>query len=133
MTTFIQANTVAELIACLNHPEGPRGRMRDLEMERGRTEVQPSKLLVFPYTLQDFDEDTLLTREGNDIRIVIVNVRHPGKGAFGRLVRGISAAGLNPVVVAPVGPHMPAILAKWGWVQHIIGIGFERENLWRPK
>lgn len=122
---------MAELILSMSHPDGPLGRLRDVERERGHQIIPIDAPLAFCFSSADFF-DTLLTRDGNEIRIVLINSHHPRQGAFGRLVRGIHKAGLIPVVIAPIGPFMPVILKHWGWKMTTSGIGFERTDEWRP-
>lgn len=126
------AEVFAEMIRAMSHPEGARGRMRDLEIEHGHTVLVRDQPLAFSFSSADWDEDTLITMDGKDVRLILTNALHPGTGALHRLVASIQAAGLNPVVLSPVGPTMPAIMKHWGWKMHTVGAGFHRSEEWRP-
>lgn len=76
----------------------------------------------------DWQELPLISRIGGEVRIVLVLAAKRRCGAFRRLVDGIIAAGLRPVVVCPVLADMPRILAHWRWVCR--SVGFRDE--WRP-
>lgn len=132
MPDDIAAMQMAEVAAILAHPQGARGRMRDIEAEQGHTILQRDAPLAFAFSSEDWDADTLLTLNGKDVRIVLTNAVRPGSGAFGRLVRSIQTAGFNPVVISPVGPYMPVIMEKWGWREYVVGSGFRRCREWRP-
>lgn len=76
--------------------------------------------------------DAILSKDGRAIRIVAVIAKNPGTGAFSRLVSGICAEGLKPVVVTPL-PEMEAILRGWRWRGVVTpGSYSDREAQWWP-
>ena len=113
-----------ELAAILSHPEGALGRIRELERARG-------SLWEFPLDTADWESGLVMIR-GMEARIVLLNARQPGTGAFKRLLGAIGRAGLMPVVVEPMGGTMPAILERWGWKKKQCGAGFDSWEEWRP-
>ena len=83
----------------------------------------------------DWSPAPIITRCGDDVRIVAVIARLLGNGAFSRLVGDIRKAGLCPVVIEPMGAQMPSILAKWGWTGRRRLSGLEPGDTyveWRP-
>lgn len=73
----------------------------------------------------DWIGDPVVSIKGDEVRIVAILAKTPGAGAFGRLIDGILAAGLKPIVVEPVFMTMPAIMERWGWRRRNIGQDFE--------
>lgn len=118
------AQIEAELRAIFSHPDGVVGRLRELELQNGAT-------ATFPLPKDDWESGLVMIR-GIEARIVLLDARQPGTGAFKRLLASIGAAQLMPVVVAPMGPIMPLILRKWGWQCKQVGTGFESWEEWRP-
>ena len=103
--------------AAIRHPDGARGIMRDEQLAMGRTIVELGSSTPFPIPRWDWDE-TLITTHGSSAFIVLVYARRKRRGALSRLVKAIRNAGMTPVIVSPIGRQMPAILAKWGWIQN---------------
>lgn len=113
-----------ELRAIFSHPDGPKGRLRELERLKGST-------WEFPLPTDDW-EDGLVMIRGIEARIVLLNARAPGTGAFKRLLATINKAGFVAVVIEPTGPTMPKILRRWGWKCLRCGSGFDSWEEWRP-
>lgn len=114
------------------HPLGMAGVMLQHEVDAGRRLVQPGTREPFAFSAEDWDFPQVVTYDGREVRICLINARDPGHGAFRRLVDAIQAAGLTPVVVAPVGETMPAIMKRWRWKRRRVGRGWAREEQWRP-
>lgn len=105
--------------------------LADAETARGFTIVRVGSVPWLPAA--DWHANDCVSLAGKDVRIVAVAARRPRTGALGRLVAGITAAGLQPVVICPF-PDTKAILTKWGWRGRHVGDSFEtREEQWRPK
>lgn len=122
----------AEIAAIFAHPQGAAGRLRDLEVAAGHRLVHPGEYLPFIFPAADWDAaEQVVSVDGREIRIVLINARKIGTGAFRRLIANITAAGLTPVVVAPM-LGMPDILTKWGWKMTKKGDGFQHADEWRP-
>jgi hypothetical protein len=118
----------------LNHPGGPAGRIRELEMACGFHPIAVGSWFPFHLSEKDWKPDSVVTQDGKEIRIVLVNAISPGFGAFSRLIRAIEHSGFEPVVIEPMGETMPAIMERWGWIpttRHV-GSGDDVEE-WRPK
>lgn len=73
-----------------------------------------------------------IDRKRGEVWLVAIIARRPGEGALRRMVRGIQHAGLTPVIAAPMGVTMPAILAHWGWQRRVDGEGWTAVETWRP-
>lgn len=100
------------------------------ERAAGATLVAPGEL---PWlATEDWLDDVVVTLLGKDVRLVWLNARGPGKGAFTRLIAGIEAANLRPVVIDPLS-ETDAILRRWGWVPRVVGRDVDRITLWRPR
>lgn len=116
------------------HPRGPAGVLEDDETGKGGVLVPIGA--VDPFTVSEFDwqpPHIISVRDG-EARIIAINAKHRGEGAFRWLVGSIRRAGLTPVVVCPIGEIMPAIMKKWGWVERVVGEGFDTKREWRaPK
>lgn len=127
MTTRLQV--IDRLIdACTEtsrHPDGVRGVMWDEEVKGGSTAQWP----IGP----EFDPLSLVTVRGADVRIIAIMALRQREGAFRRLVTGIQAQGMTPVVVQPITHAMRDIIRHWGWTCTVIGKGYESEEQWRPK
>lgn len=104
--------------------------MREEEEARGWTVVLPGSVPWFPAA--DWHATDVVSRKGNEVRIVAILARRPHTGAFRRMVDGIIAAGLAPVVSTPF-EEMAAILTRWGWKSRLRGSGVDIEETWRPK
>lgn len=114
------------------HPLRMLGVMMNLELAHGFRLVQPGHA---PFDFAEADWPTFeqcVSLDGDEVRLVIVNARYPGQGGFRRLIDAIERAGLRPVVIAPIGETMPAILARWRWRCTVKGVGFKSAEEWRP-
>lgn len=101
----------------LDLPETPsQARIRgNLFTAEAALDFDPVPVGSVPWLpLADWSRHAVVTRSRRRVRIVLISAREPGTGAFRRLISGIRAAGLKPVVVCPLG-HMEAILKRWGW------------------
>jgi hypothetical protein len=64
------------------------------------------------------------------IRLVLLDARLPGNGAFTRLISEIQAYGLTPVIVEPIG-SLAVWCKKHGWRKRIIKHGTEnKQEIW---
>jgi hypothetical protein len=115
------------------HPLGVAGIMIESEIAAGRTPIQPGYEGRFSFSATDWHFPAVVSFDGEEVRLIAILANTPGRGALRRLVAAITQAGLRPVIVEPVGPTMPAILARWGWGRKIKGVGEERLEEWRPK
>ncbi len=119
------------LISRARHPLGMAGVMLDAEVAAGRQPIQPGAREPFHFPAADWSFPQIVSLDGGEVRLIAINADRPGSGALTRLLANICAAGLRPVIVAPVGLAMPAILARWGWVETVIGEGWGRVDEWR--
>lgn len=75
-------------------------QMRDIivrsEIDAGNVEVKSAEWLN-----ADEWKDFVITQSGRRIRLVLLYAKRPCTGAFTRLIAGIDAAGLTPVIVEP--------------------------------
>lgn len=127
------AERIADVIGgAVRHPLGVTGMMLDDEIKAGRRPVQPGSEAPFDFPADDWVSPCVVSVEGQEVRLVAILAKYPGNGALRRLVANIRSAGLEPVVVAPVGQAMPAILAHWGWKGQVIGSGWDQVDEWRP-
>jgi hypothetical protein len=90
--------------------------LRLLEIEQGHRLIDKAEWL----NKNEWNEIIASEDQQGRIRLVVLNARIPGNGAFTRLIAGIQSAGLVPVIVEPIG-----ILAQWckkhGWRKRIVG------------
>lgn len=103
-------------------------QMRAQERERGFRVVIPGDERWL--SADDWHESNVVSVDGDEVRLVAILAKRPG--SFRRLLASLASHGLKPVVVFPVGPIMPAILAHYGWVKREIGSGWDMEEQWRP-
>jgi hypothetical protein len=80
----------------------------------------------------DWSTDTIITRDGPRVRLVLLNARRPGTGAMTRLVEGIEAAGLMPVMVEP-NQRLAEWCLKRGWRERIIDHDPDRHRIFHPR
>lgn len=80
----------------------------------------------------EWSEWTIITMDDNRVRLVALDARIKGAGAFTRLVSAIREAGLIPVVVEPMG-RLEDWCKKHGWKERMVGSGEYRQRLWYPK
>lgn len=104
--------------------------LRDHEIEQGYWPVPVGSVPWLP--AEDWNEHDVVAMHGDEVRIVAIAARKPYSGAFKRLLAGIAAAGLKPVVVMPL-EEMTEILTKWGWRGRHVGHDYATfETQWRP-
>lgn len=132
------AMTVADRLADVlasgrRHPLGVAGLLIASEIEAGRTPIQPGYEGAFALSADDWHYPAVVSLDGDEVRLVAILANRPGTGALRRLIDGIRQAGKRPVIVEPIGPTMPRILKRWGWVRSIRGDGEERMEEWRPR
>lgn len=109
---------------------GPIGVMCEDEIARG---FSPVALDSRPWFLSKHWHESVIIENGKEIRIIAIQVKYPKEGAFKKMIEGIKADGLAPVVVCPFS-DMLAIMKKWGWVKTVINGSFlDREEQWREK
>ena len=90
--------------------------MHRMEAMNGGTPMITGQTKPFPMPpLDAFRVVPVIHRRADDVRIVAIWFREEGAGHFKALVAAIIAAGLNPVVVEPMGRSMPDILRHWRW------------------
>jgi len=121
---------VDELERAFAHPLGPIGRMYEEEAKIGALPLT-GELLAAIMPAAEWERG-VITRQGDEIRLVAILAKQPGNGAFKRMLAAIKAAGLRPVIVSPVGPVMPTLMRKWRWRRTIVGLDFGRYEEWRP-
>lgn len=103
--------------------------MRAMEAQRGFRVIAPGQAPWLP--AKDWHESCVVSIDGGEVRLVAITARRTG--AFRRLLTCLSAYGLRPVVVAPIGPIMPAILKHLKWKRREVGSGIDAEEQWRPR
>jgi hypothetical protein len=114
-TVLRNGEEIADEVLAMLDAGGPAQRIRQLEEGAGHPVLAVGVTIPFAYPAKDWEASSVISLDGKRVRIVLVSARSPGHGAFTRLVRAIMQAGFVPVVCAPVGPAMPAILKHWGW------------------
>ena len=128
------ADRLADVLASgLRHPLGVAGLLIASEIEAGRTPIQPGYAGAFTISADDWHYPAVVSLDGDEVRLVAILANRPGTGALRRLIASIQGAGRRPVIIEPVGPTMPRILKRWGWVRSIRGAGEERMEEWRPR
>ncbi len=121
----------AALKRAYEHPLGPRGILIEEERARGSTIIPLGATSPVSFSSEDWLPG-VLTRRGDEVRIVAIWARHPRSGAFRRLLASIDKAGLRPVVVAPIGDVMPQLMRRWKWRHSVAGHGVDAVHEWRP-
>lgn len=76
--------------------------------------------------------NSVVTQDGDRVRLVLLEALRQREGAFTRLVADILACELIPVVVEPH-DRLARKLAAWGWRHRRLGVGFTSENIWYPR
>ena len=104
---------------------GPVAAMREDEILAGNTIICPG--MVDWFSSLDWPEDVVVSQRLDVVRIIAIKATRPGSGAFSRMITGIAAARLMPVVVEPMF-DMPLILKQWGWSGRIFGTGVDKEE-----
>jgi hypothetical protein len=74
----------------------------------------------------------IISQDGNRIRLILLDAKVPGNGAFTRLIEGIKKAGLVPVVCEPLG-RLTEWCRKHGYRPRKIGKGEHRHEVWYPR
>jgi hypothetical protein len=117
----------------------PRAVCLHHELERGCIELPIASGAAGPdgafrIDPEDWNHTSLITLSADrkEVRLILLRARHPRQGALRRLITAIGAAGLQPVVVEPIGEAMPAILQRWGWRRTVQGSGWDTITEWRP-
>lgn len=100
------------------------------EKERGFKVVRPGDVEWFPQTL--WKPSSILSIDGNRVRIVLIEAKHQKGGAFRRLLDDIADMEMVPVVVEPH-DRLAAFLSSLGWRHRLHGAGDDRENIWYPR
>ena len=81
---------------------------------------------------EDWSE-AIVTVTGVRARLVLLDARKPGTGAFTRMCDLLVAFGHRPVVISPT-REFAAMLARRGWRERTVGTTFEtRERQWTPR
>lgn len=118
------------LLGLLTSPQPIHELMRDNERKAGFTPLIPGDAPWLP--AGDWHDTVVVSTDHRQVRLVAILAKRPGNGAFRRLVAGIVAAGLKPVVVEPT-DEMRKTLRRWGWRGRWHGHGFETsEERWTP-
>jgi len=81
---------------------------------------------------RDWESESIFTREGDRIRLVLLCAKNPGHGALTRLVDGIERAGLLPVMVEP-SERLAAWCRKRHWKARMVGRGRDRHIIFHPR
>ncbi|GIK47970.1 MAG: hypothetical protein BroJett013_06670 [Alphaproteobacteria bacterium] len=103
-------------------------RMRAAERERGYRVVLPGEERWLP--ADDWHGSVVVSLDGAEVRLVAILALRAG--SFRRLLAALASHGLRPVVICPIGPIMPALMQRYGWVRRDVGRGWDREEQWRP-
>lgn len=82
-------------------------------------------------TKSSWPSHIVVSLDGAEVRIIAIIATRRGDGAFKRMVTGIVAAGLCPVVIEPMF-GMPSILRRWGWSGKKVETPTGCEEQWRP-
>ena len=91
----------------------PHEWMREDEADAGYEIIIPGTVSWFP--LSEWAPTCVISRDRHFIRLVMLDALRPHTGAFKRALAAIKTARLVPLVVAPIGAAMPAILTHYGW------------------
>lgn len=110
--------SIADLIVDMERRKFPRGII-----------IRPGHRLL---PTEDWAE-AIVTVTGVRVRLVLLDARKPGSGAFTRLCAALAEFGHRPVVISPT-REFAAMLARRGWRERIVGTTFEtRERQWTPR
>lgn len=118
-----------QVLSALNKSNAEIGAdIRQCELDQGFTLVTEAKWFL----IDDWSERTIISQDGKRIRLVALEARRPGSGAFTRLIGLIFAAGLTPVLVEP-----NDMLTSWchrhNFRHKRVGQGKHRANIWYPR
>lgn len=132
MIAHVTPKQMMWLLESFDHPRGPGGVIEDIETGRGATIIPLGSREPFHFDPADWERG-VISRLGDEVRIVAVEARRPRHGALKRLVANIQAAGLKPVIVAAM-LDMPAILKHWGWIRKDVpDVEGGTYDEWRPR
>lgn len=81
------------------------------ELARGFTLVEVGSALL---PNEDWHQDTIVSRHGDAVRLVLLVATNPGAGALTSLLARIKAAGLRAQIIAPTRSLADALLRR-GW------------------
>jgi hypothetical protein len=110
--------------------DDPAAMLREAEVHKGYTLVPVGSVDWLP--AEDWTATDVVSTDGHEVRLVAIKAKQPRNGAFTRLVAGIMAAKLTPVVICPMS-GMEMIMRYWGWRHREIGVDFDtHEDQWRP-
>jgi len=124
----VPADLLDQLIGALS--VSPKETLTRLEVKMGHEIVPVGSVPWLPEA--EWDTGSLVFRDGDEIRLVAILANQKWTGAFRRLVAGIEAAGLRPVIISPLA-DMERIMDKWGWSCRRIGDDFATAMTeWRP-
>jgi hypothetical protein len=104
-------------------------RIRADEVAQGFTLVDEAPWLV----KEDWTE-IVASLDGPRVRLVLLDARYPGQGAFTRLIARIAGCnrGLSPVVVEPAG-QLKSWCIKHQWKRRRVGVGIWVHEIWYPR
>jgi hypothetical protein len=122
---------IEHLITIISHPRGAGGVLEDEEVARGAVILPLGTTTPIRFTEDDWKAG-IISCKGSEIRIVAIMAKRQRDGAFTRLLASIAGAGLKPVVIAPMGPVMIALMHRWRWVKTVKGKGYHACEEWRP-
>lgn len=114
----------------IDDPRPIHQQMWDAEIAAGRRVLLAGLSPILP--ICDWEPTSVVSQESDEVRLILLHAKRIGGGAFKRALAAIREAGLRPVVVGPIGPIMPAMMKRWGWVETIIGEGWDAQDEWRP-
>jgi len=107
-----------------DHQIAAAADLRRMELEQGHALIEVASWLDHA----DWRE-IIVSRDHRRVRLVLLDARKPGTGAFTRLIDRISKAGLVPVIVEP-----NQLLVDWchrhGYRMRIIGKRHHRQEVW---
>jgi hypothetical protein len=100
--------------------------IRKGEIEQGYTLIEEA-----PWFNRDEWTEAIISKDPKGrIRLVLLDARLPGNGAFTRLILEIQAYGLTPVIIEPIG-SLTEWCKKHGWRKRIIKRGTEnKQEIW---
>lgn len=104
--------------------------MRADERAKGHRVVVPGGEPWLPAV--DWDATSVVSVDGNVVRLVAILALNPGNGAFRRLIAAIQTAGLTPHISTPT-REMRDTLRRWGWKGKHRGWGDDVEEIWKPR
>jgi hypothetical protein len=125
--TDTHRNRVESVIHRSQMVGGIPASLRSSEANAGHVLVRPGEQPWLP--LADWGPDTVASVDADDhARLVLLNARRPGHGAFTRLIRRLRDFKLKPVVVCPT-DRFAAALKRRGWRERVR----PEETIWYPR